>query len=204
MRSRYYKILQDALFNKIINDSIDIYGGANTYITDMVREPLSTKDVYKLMEGKTKILTYPQLKKFSNLDTLLVPYDNVIILYLTKERFGHYCCVARRNGKICFFDSYGGDKKPDEQLDFINPQFRLKSDQGYPYLTKLLYEAPEPVEYNEYIYQAKGPSIATCGRHCVCFIKSGLDIDGYNKYINKLSKKYNMNFDELVTYLTSH
>lgn len=202
MSTKFYHLLHKAINTKLLNDTKNIYGGAESHISQLRSEALSTSDVYELMGGKTKILTYPLLKQYTNINSLLNPYDNCIILYLTKEKFGHYCCVAKRNGKICFFDSYGGNKKPDEQLDSINPHFRLKSNQDYPYLTKLLYEAKEPVEYNEYQYQAKGPSIATCGRHCITFIKSGLDIDKYNKYINKLANKYNMNYDDLVSFLT--
>lgn len=203
MSAKFYKLLHESIINKILNEANSIYGGIDTGISELRSLALSTSDVYKLMGGKTKILTYPLLKQYTNINSLLYPYDNCIFLYLTKEKFGHYCCVAKRNGKICFFDSYGGNKKPDEQLEAINPYFRRKSNQDYPYLTKLLYEASEPVEYNEFQYQAKGPHIATCGRHCICFIKSGLDIDNYNKYINKLAKTHNMDFDSLVTYLTS-
>ena len=194
IRHQYY--LSNLIKNKIKNEFKNIYilGGGNYKVGDA----LSTQDVYKYLGGKTKILTYPLLTKYNNLDDLLDPYNNIVILYLTREKFGHYCALVKRKGKICFFDSYGGNKKPDEQLEFINDHFRLKSNQDFPHLTKLLYESKYPVEYNEHQYQEKGPHIATCGYHCVNFIKSGLDIDQYYKKMKQLKKKYNKSFDELV------
>ena len=199
--TKHYQLLKSLVNKKIMNDFKNMYGGSD--IEKEISRALTTVEVDTILGGKTKILTYPTLAKYNNINTLLNPYDNFVLLYLTKENYGHYCAVARRNGKICFFDSYGKNKVPDEQLISINPEFRIKSHQDFPHLSKLLYEAKEPIEYNEYQYQAKGSNVSTCGRHAACFILSGLDIDGYHKKMQELSKKYNMNYDDLVTYLTS-
>lgn len=197
----FFDQLKKKISDDLQNAGYDYLGGD----IDQERErALSTQDVDKLMEGKTKILTYPILSQYTNIHSLLAPYDSCIFLYLAKEKYGHYCAIAKRNGKICFFDPYGGDKMPDEQLKNINPNFRSRSHQDYPYLTKLLYEAMEPIEYNEHRYQRYHPDVKTCGRHCICFVLSGLDIDGYYNKMKQLSKKYNMNYDDLVTFLTSN
>ena len=198
----FYDQLKKKIRDDLQNAGYDFQGGD---IDQERQRALSTLDVEKLMEGKTKILTYPILSQYTNINQLLDPYNqSCIFLYLAKEKYGHYCAIVKRNGKICFFDPYGGEKMPDEQLKKINPEFRSKSRQDYPYLTKLLYEASEPIEYNEYRYQRYHPDVKTCGRHCICFVLSGLDIDGYHNKMKQLSKKYNMNYDDLVTLLTSN
>lgn len=51
-------------------------------MSDIKNLPLSSEDIKKLLNGKTKIILYPDLKKYKDIDSLLYPYNNVVILYI--------------------------------------------------------------------------------------------------------------------------
>jgi hypothetical protein len=161
--------------------------------------PLSNFDIQEKLGDNIKIIMYPDLKYYNNLDELLNPYGAFVILYLAKENFGHWCCVIRiDNQTIEFFDPYG--TFPDDELKYIPEHFRNKSGQYYPLLTWLLYNSRYPkLTYNEYQFQKKSDTIQTCGRHCIARIL----------FKNLPLKKYvqlfkNTNPDDIVTFITEY
>jgi len=157
---------------------------------------LSNIDIEYCLDGKTNIIIYPNLEKFNSIDELLDPYDNCVILYMTKKNYGHWCCFYRVNGMIEFFDSYGIE--PDMELKEINKNFRNKNGQKIPYLTELLLKSDKEISYNNYKLQKLSPSIATCGRHCVVRIANkDIPIDDYANILKSLG-----NPDEVVTEIT--
>lgn len=157
---------------------------------------LSNTDLIRLVDGKAKVVIYNQLYKFRTLDELLEPYGAVFLLYLFKPSYGHWCAVIRRTPKIVeFFDSYGGP--PDEPLDYIDEKFKKKTNQDYPYLSKLLWESPYSIEYNDYDFQKRGNNIKTCGRF------AALRVIFRNLTLNKFAKIFDDPYsDELATYFT--
>lgn len=164
--------------------------------------PLSSDDIMKLMNGKTKILKYGDLKNYKTIEDVIKPYNNCVLLYESILNVGHWILIhLDPKGRIEVFDSYG--EKPDDQLKWIDDDFRVKSGQLIPHLTYLLYKTPKEVEYNNYKFQKYDPDIATCGRHCIMrYYLRDLDIDKYKDYMDKLLKKNKMNsFDKLVSKL---
>ncbi len=166
---------------------------------------LSNKEIAKLLNNKCKIVTYPELSKVHSIDELFNPYGCFILLYLTKDNYGHWCAVIKHDDKIEFFDPYGGNSEPDTELKVIPEHFRQRSGQDYPHLTALLYESGYPIEYNHIKFQKHDKGTNTCGRHCAirCSLKH-MDLNHYHQYMNDLSKEFNLDADALATLLTMY
>ena len=131
--------------------------------------PLSDGDIMKIVDGKSKVVTYPNIHKYSTLDELLSPFGSCCILYETHEHYGHWVCLTIRpeytqKGKqiVEYFDSYG--KMPDAPLDIIPAKFAMESKQDYPYLTSLMANCPYKISYNEHQFQKMSPNVKDCGR----------------------------------------
>lgn len=139
-----------------------IYGGE-----EIRGYSLSDGDIHKIIPT-LKIVTYPELLQYDNIDDALDEKGRLMILYLTENHHvGHWICLLRsKDGKkLEFFDPYGG-LKPDDQSDWL-PKSKLKEfNQDTDYLTKLLRESPYKVVYNKYPFQSDKDGINTCGRHC--------------------------------------
>jgi hypothetical protein len=155
----------------------------------MVDIALSRDDLYNIFGGKLNIYTYDQIKKFKTIDELLGKYGRAIILYFWQNspRYGHWTAVHRlTNGDIEFFDSFSS--KPDHEFKDIPKNFRMSNGMDYPYLTKLLFECPYPIHYNNKPIQ--DDSSSCCGRYCSIRIASPyLTIDEFNKLWGKDKKK---------------
>lgn len=172
------------------------------YIRKLEAKPFSGDDILTICDHKTKIITYPQLYNFRNIDDLLKPYGCVVILYETKPSYGHWVCLLKHNnnGKpyLEFFDSYG--MQFDEQLKFIPKKFRKENNEEYPKLTDMLIKSKYPVRYNDRQLQQLYDDVSSCGRH-VAFRIVMKDIK-LGQYIRLMtSSKYSP--DMLVTYLTA-
>lgn len=164
-----------------------------------MKRPLSDKDVLKICGNKAKMVTYPELVNFDNIDNVMGEFKACLLLYQSKDDFGHWCCFYRYKKKtIVYFDSYG--LEPDKELKFIPEHYRKISDQDYPHLTWLFYNSPYRIEYNEYPLQKEKNNINTCGRWAGLKLKYRdipliEFIDIFKKY-----KKYNL--DYFITALT--
>jgi hypothetical protein len=165
---------------------------------------LSNYEIDKKLDGKTKVLKYSALRRFNNINDLLEPYKNFILLFMSKPNYGHWTCVLKHSNKIEYFDPYGGQSNyPDTILDKIDNNIKKETNQNYPYLTKLLYNSNYPIEYNNYRFQEMGNSIKTCGRHCIVrILLKDLELEEYYNFMHNLSKSYKMNYDEIVTIIT--
>jgi len=135
---------------------------------------LSNNDIIKQLGGKVKVYSYDELSQFPTIDALLEPYESVVILYETAPDFGHWCCLFKaKNDKgkdiISFFDPYA--LKVDDQLNFINKDFRLKNNSYYPTLSALMTDSNYPIEYNEHPVQQMKDGTNTCGRWCIMRLK---------------------------------
>jgi len=163
---------------------------------------LSNHDIMKLLDGEVNIILYPDLHKFKTLDDILEPYGACILLFEAKPKYGHWVCIFKENDKtIEFFNPYGG--YPDDSLLSINKEFRKKSNQQYPILSQLLYDSPYNLTYNEFQFQRRAPDIKTCGRHCVFRIMNrDLPLYQYKTALDILCKKWNVDYDSIVTYAT--
>lgn len=174
----------------------------NTKIKIFENIALSNHDILNLLSNKCNIILYPDLYKYNSINEILEPYDSCIILYEAKPKYGHWCAINKiNNNDIEFFNPYGG--LVDNSLNYIPNSFRKKTNQLYPYLTKLMYNSPYNLFYNEFKFQKKGYDIKTCGRHCVIrTLLKKLDIYEYKELLDELCKLYRINYDGVVTILT--
>jgi len=132
---------------------------------DKLMEPLSSTDILKALNGKVKIITSDQLYKFDSIDELLEPYNKVVILYIWKVKpcYGHFTCLSKRGDTIDYFDSFG--KSIDSVNKELSYEFKSQNHLTYPYLTKLLYDSPYNIEFNENPIQDMKSSV--CGRYVI-------------------------------------
>jgi hypothetical protein len=160
---------------------------------------LTDTDIMHLMGNRAKILTYKDIYNYSNIDSLLKPYDVVIILFETVPDKGHWTILFKRNKKqIEFFDSYGFIV--DVELDYVDKKYKNQLKENYRYLTRLIYESPYELEYNPYKFQKMKKDINTCGRWCVLrYEYKKLTIDQFYKLINSVK----IDKDILVTLLVT-
>lgn len=170
------------------------------FLKNLRRKALSGKELMDMIERDANIIAYPDMKNIKSLDQLFKGKDACVILYETREKFGHWCCIFKNNeGGITFFDSYGG--KPDDQIRFIPEHFRKMSGQDYPHLTSLLYKSKLPIDYNDAKLQKSEKDIATCGRWVATrLMLKDLDSDEFIKFM----KSSDLEPDDFVTLLTSH
>jgi hypothetical protein len=156
---------------------------------------LSNFEIMELLGDKTRILTYPEIKKHKSVDDLLYPWGNVVILYMTGDSYGHWTTLFKHSdGSIEYFDSYG--KMPDQplEIEFIND---IGGQERF-YLTRLLNICKRKIIYNHHKLQSKDKRISTCGRWVVLRLlnKDKSLEEFYDELVQE--KKKNESFDSLV------
>lgn len=138
-------------------------------IQNLERISLSNFDVMNLVNNEANLVLYPDIKNYKNIDSLLGKYQACIILYLTKENYGHWCCIFKQTPHIIqFFDSYG--EMVDSALDYnMDPYFKKHGGMDLPLLTRLLLDAYDKYEirFNNFKFQEDKKDVNTCGRFCV-------------------------------------
>jgi hypothetical protein len=160
-----------------------------------MNKSLSNFEIMSLLGDKTKIITYPEVRKYTNVEELLYPWGNIVILYMTGDSYGHWTTLFKHSdGSIEFMDSYG--KLPDQPLEveFINE----RDGQEHFYLTRLLSICKRKVVYNHYKLQSKDRRVSTCGRWVVLRLlnKEKTLEEFYDELVQE--KKKNESFDQLV------
>lgn len=162
---------------------------------------LSNFDLLNIVNGGANIEVYPNLWEVSSIDELLYPHNACFLLFETEPDFGHWCAIIKYGNTVEFFDPYSG--YPDDVLKHITPEFRMHSNQKYPYLTRLLYECPYKIEFNDHKYQKLSNDISTCGRHCACRVMCKyMNLEQYDDFMNAMCNYFNMSPDDIVTLLT--
>jgi hypothetical protein len=163
----------------------------------LLEKSLSSEDILQYLNHETSLIPYDYLAKYNNIYEALGPYERVVILYMTKENYGHWCCVWLDKRGICFFDSYGGS--PDSQLMHIPEYFRYESGQARPLLTALMYDSGMNVNYSDYELQRMEEGVNTCGRWvCTRLLYPTIEEDTFYK----LMTSTDIDPDVLVTLLT--
>ena len=157
---------------------------------------LSNNEILELVNGKANIIIYHDLHNYKNIDDILGKYDACFILFESQPRYGHWCLLFKmNNNELEFFNPYGGF--PDDTLEYINEDFKNKSNQNLPYLSILMYNSPYELYYNEYPFQKKDKNIKTCGRWCsIRLICRNYSLE---EFAHMFNNKYG---DKLVTLLT--
>lgn len=170
--------------------------------------PLNEDIIKKYLRYETKILKYNELNDYFDIDTLLYPNNNVVILLEIQKNFGHWICLKKtpiivdnhQQYIISFFDSYG--KFPDLQKHNVDEKFLKYSGQQYNKISELLDKASYKylIEYSHLPLQnINDLTIATCGQWCCIFIKSGLTVDKFYAFLKKYN--YFKDKDTLCSYL---
>ena len=166
----------------------------------LISEALSNEDIMTLINGKANLLTYPELSNYDNIFDCFGKYGAFVLLYETKQNFGHWTCVLKVDDDIIeHFDSYG--ILPDDELKFVPDYFRDMNNEEFPHLTYLLYKSGCKIIYNDHKLQKKGVGINTCGRHVSCRINyRNIPIDNYAQILNDY---HPLSPDNIVCLLTS-
>ena len=166
-----------------------------------MEKSLSGNEICESLNNQVKIMTYKTLTKYNDIFKAMGKHKAICLLYETKKNYGHWVCVFQRGNVIEHFDSY--NYMPDDELDFIPENFKIMNETNFPHLTKLLYKSGCNIHYNDYRLQKHGQNINTSGRHCVMrLLLRNLSIDEYYKIMKDLKKKFNYDYDELITILT--
>lgn len=144
----------------------------DTQIYDAEKYDLSGKDIHRITDGKCNIIEYEQLKNYNNINDVMGTNRAVIILYETKQNFGHWVCLfSNGNNNLEFFDSYG--LSMDEELK-INPNYNRSLNNGTisPHLTLLIsmcrgcHVVSNKTQLQKYLHHTN-----TCGRWVAMRIK---------------------------------
>lgn len=165
---------------------------------------LTDKQVKRIAGKGSKIITYPQLKKYKSIEQLFGKNNKIIILYVHDETptdlTGHWDALIKHPNSIEFFDSYSF--QPDDILNLKSNEDRKDTKQEHNFLSKLLYESKKPVEYNEFQYQDTNDDINTCGAHTAIRCRfSDIPLTQYQEIFNIL-KSHDIDTDKLVIALS--
>lgn len=164
---------------------------------------LSEEDILNIIKKNARVLSYRELKNYDTIEEAMGPEKILVLLYETRDNYGHWVAVFDRGEHIEFFDSYGD--KPDDQIAYIPEYFRRSNGLDYPHLTYLLYKSGRKIEYNDHKLQKKGNNINTCGRWVAMRIEMRDDhintfAKNFNNVYTKSGKKISP--DDVVTFLT--
>jgi hypothetical protein len=173
-------------------------------LSNMVRmlraTPLSTDDIITGMEGKAKVVIYPELSRIGSLDQLFEPYNKIILLYLTAPSYGHYVCLWRDiHHQVYYFDSYGGGI--DGPLTYNTTEKNNSLGQGHKFLTNLLLQERPRVFVNTYKLQKEGRADAECGRYAI--LRLQLSMIGHKMFYDLLCSDPHHDSDYYVSLMTS-
>lgn len=164
---------------------------------------LSNHEIKDFFDDKINLVLYPDIKNIQNINELLGKYKRCVILYLTSQNYGHWCCIfLSKNKELHFFDSYG--IMPDCELKFINNNERTILNQKIPYLSELILKSNYETNYNSYKFQKEKENITSCGYHCImrlCFCD--LTDDEYKDFIYSFGPDADKTVVKFITPLIS-
>ena len=168
------------------------------HIHAMEKKSLSNNDITNLCKGQCNVVTYSELPKYRTLDQLLGPFGACVLLYQTGTNYGHWTAIIKINPKLVeFFDPYA--LFPDSELNFVPQGIKAKTHQNFKYLSKLLYESPYQLSFNDDTFQKYAKEVNTCGRHAVMrVLLKDWSLEDYNNLVS--NEKYDPDF--IVTLLT--
>ncbi len=158
-------------------------------------------DDIKYYFPKAKILTFPELANYTDIEELLPNEKSYFfLLFLSAPNSGHWTVVSRHNNRAEFFCSYGS--RPEDILGWtksINKQL----GQSVNYLGQLFNKTALKVVYNPIGYQSKKQNVSDCGRFD-CFrvytiLKYDMDLPKFHAMMLDLKKKTGQTYDQIVS-----
>ena len=178
-------------------------------------------DDFKKIVPNVKIIRFPELAKYNNINQVLPHPTDCAIIFLIDEQtptanIGHWTCIMkspfkkraypksdRMQSKFEFFDSYG--LSPSGDLSHIPMADRERFKENHDYLKELI---GSKLRHNPIDYQSWGNGINTCGRftliRILAFMAGITDAKQFYKFMKNAKKEYGCkSFDELAVKLTS-
>ena len=170
-----------------------------------IKRPLSEDEIrkaVKILGSKVKIIAYPDLEKYRDINSLFGTYKYVVLLYTSDEsKVGHWCLLIKHSkNQIELFDSYA--YRPDNLLKF----FKKNGKEMYPFLSALLLRSGiKDLIFSNTRLQRLRNDIGVCGRWCI--VRIFYDLEGESLADMIRDVKSNKHFpkgywDGWVTYLT--
>lgn len=173
---------------------------ANVYISE------DDIEFYLGKEGRNKIIKYSDIDEYKTLNDLLPEnIDYKIILLESTLNSGHWVAILRDHNVIEYFNSYGSPIS--FELDLNTPQLNEELDQNIKHLNVLLTKSLNDFKiiYNTKQFQRLANNIGNCGRwvilRIILFLKNHMNIHQFIDFIDRASKKFNLDKDLLVTFL---
>jgi hypothetical protein len=160
-------------------------------LKQIVNTPLSVEEI-KAFLPSTPVILYADFKKMKTLPPV------VVYLFLTTEKYGHWCCVLRKGKNVEFFDSYG--IKPEGEHAFVSPEMLDHLKERDHFLCDLCAKYNWSMTYNSHTLQ--GPNTKTCGRHCVARVdKKDLSSSAYVAWLQSVARAARTTPDFVVSFL---
>ena len=167
-----------------------------------LQRPLSGSEMVELLPH-TLVLTYNELPNYTDIEDLLGESRQFVIMYMTADRSGHWCCVfvsESRPDTLQFFCSYGSPIDSKRIFQFVDMEVMIRQNQLYNFLSELMINSRYPhITYNN--LRLQGRNVATCGRYVTLRLwLKNLD----NTEFYRVLKYSKHTPDELVTLLTEN
>jgi hypothetical protein len=174
---------------------------------DRVAYALSLSEM-KRLNPMTKVITYDELQNIDDIDEILEPYGECIILYLSGSNYGHWVCVytiedkEENKSKLAYFCPYGYKIDSDQYTkNLIDDGILFETGQIFNILSELMINSRyDEITYNDDQFQTVANDVSSCGRWCTLRL--------WLRHIpDVLFKKFCFYFDdreELVTMLTDN
>jgi len=128
---------------------------------------LVTGDEIKQIADGCKVMTYPELNRYNDINEVFGTGNKIALLYVNQQSpsgtVGHWTTLIKRGGEIEASDPYNFE--PDEQFEHIKGNV---DGQKRGQLSKMLlryHNKGGRVLYNEDRVQKMSPDVSTCGRH---------------------------------------
>lgn len=173
-------------------------------INQLIRMPLSAKDMQKYLGNRANIVTRQQISNMTSIEEVLRGFNHAVIFTaITSPDDGHWQCIFANPqlGQISFFDPYGFG--PDYVVQKINDQFGQK-----PNLTSLLKQY-KTVFINPYQYEQEAVDVETCGRYsCAVLLINdwyknnnlSFNFNIFKQLMDSLKTEMNMSYDQVISY----
>lgn len=153
---------------------------------------LNEDNIKDITKGKCNIVVYHEIPKYNSVDDLLGEFGACIILYETREDFGHWVVLMKiGDNQLEFFDSYGF------QMD---TELKYAVYDNTPYLSNLVSKSSYDLKQNTVRLQTMAEEVNTCGRWASTrIVMRDMPLD---KFINIFKRNANFQPDWYVSALT--
>lgn len=159
---------------------------------------LSGGDIENLLNGEVNVMSYDEIADCNDIEDVLGEHDKCVILYKTKQNYGHWTCLYRNGQGINYFDSYG--EMVNDPLNYVPKWLHQELGQDHKHLIQLLLDSNEEVHYNNHKLQSDRAGVNTCGRWCcIRLMYPEITVDEFGK----MFKRKKLKPDDIIVKLTN-